>query len=80
VTHNNLAISAMFFMLGLCFASWSSRVARMKVQLVMNDAVLGSVLFGLSAGLVVALAIAGWAIAKWASRCVLVFAMRVNAI
>jgi MFS family permease len=76
---NNIAVSGMFFMLGLCFGSWSSRVATMKDGLSLSDGVLGSALFAMSAGLVLSLPVSGWAIAKLGSRVVGVAAIVANA-
>lgn len=75
----NLAISSMFFMLGLCFGSLSSRMAMIKGGLALSDGVFGTVLFAMSAGVVVSLPISGWAIAKLGSRVVGVAAILINA-
>lgn len=75
----NLAISSMFFMLGLCFGSLSSRMATIKGGLALSDGVFGTVLFAMSAGVVVSLPISGWAIAKLGSRVVGVAAILFNA-
>lgn len=75
----NLAISSMFFMLGLCFGSLSSRMATIKGGLALSDGVFGTVLFAMSAGVVVSLPISGWAIAKLGSRVVGVTAILINA-
>ena len=65
-----IAISSMFFMLGLCFGSLSSRMATIKGELSLSDGVFGSVLFAMSAGVVLSLPISGWVIAKLGSRVV----------
>ncbi|ORL59591.1 hypothetical protein B7H20_08540 [Pseudomonas aeruginosa] len=44
-----IAISGMFFMLGLCFGSLSSRMATIKDGLQLSDGVFGSALFAMSA-------------------------------
>ncbi|MDP8799082.1 MFS transporter [Serratia marcescens] len=75
----NLAISSMFFMLGLCFGSLSSRMATIKGGLALSDGVFGTVLFAMSVGVVVSLPISGWAIAKLGSRVVGVAAILINA-
>ncbi|MFI8018362.1 MFS transporter [Serratia marcescens] len=75
----NLAISSMFFILGLCFGSLSSRMATIKGGLALSDGVFGTVLFAMSAGVVVSLPISGWAIAKLGSRVVGVAAILINA-
>ncbi|WP_412467228.1 MFS transporter [Pedobacter sp. KLB.chiD] len=45
-----LAISAFYFMQGVCFASWASRIPTFKASMGLNDAELGSILFALPAG------------------------------
>lgn len=75
-----IAISSMFFMLGLCFGSLSSRMATIKGELSLPDGVFGSVLFAMSAGVVLSLPISGWAIAKLGSRVVGIAAIIANAI
>lgn len=76
----SIAISSMFFMLGLCFGSLSSRMATIKGGLSLSDGVFGSVLFAMSAGVVLSLPISGWAIAKFGSRVVGTAAIITNAI
>lgn len=75
----NIAISSMFFMLGLCFGSLSTRMATIKGELSLSDGVFGSVLFAMSAGVVLSLPISGWIIAKLGSRNVGVAAIAANA-
>ncbi len=75
-----IAISSMFFMLGLCFGSLSSRMATIKGELSLSDGVFGSVLFAMSAGVVLSLPISGWVIAKLGSRVVGIAAIIANAI
>jgi MFS family permease len=48
-----LAISAFYFMQGVCFASWASRIPTFKATMGLNDAELGSILFALPAGQII---------------------------
>ncbi|HFH4387349.1 TPA: MFS transporter [Pseudomonas aeruginosa] len=75
-----IAISGMFFMLGLCFGSLSSRMATIKDGLQLSDGVFGSALFAMSAGVVLSLPVSGWMIAKLGSRNVGVMAILTNAV
>lgn len=75
-----IAISGMFFMLGLCFGSLSSRMATIKDGLQLSDGVFGSALFAMSAGVVLSLPVSGWMIAKLGSRNVGVTAILTNAV
>jgi fucose permease len=56
-------IAVFFFLSGLLSASWSCRIPDVQVQLGLNAAQLGRVLFALPAGLVTGMAFASWLIA-----------------
>jgi len=58
----------MFFMAGLVFASWASRIATIQQALGLSDAGLGAVLFSLPVGLMLSLPLSGWAVTKIGSR------------
>ncbi|UNY97817.1 MFS transporter [Zhouia spongiae] len=68
-----VAVSAMFFLSGICFASWASRIPDIKNALGLNEGQLGGVLLGLPAGSLVALPLAGWMVHKFGSKKVVVF-------
>ena len=55
-----IAISAFFFLSGLCFASWASRIPTIKTALDINDAELGSLLFVMPISQAIGLPISGW--------------------
>lgn len=63
-----IAVGAMFFMAGLCFASWTSRIASIQQHLGLSDAGLGAVLSALPVGLMISLPFSGWIITKIGSR------------
>ena len=69
-----VAVGSIFFLYGLCFASWASRIPNIQQQLALSDTMLGIVLFTLPVGLMLSLPIAGWLIAKTGSRKVLIVA------
>lgn len=69
------AVGAMFFMAGLCFASWASRIATIQQNLNLSDAALGGVLFALPVGLMCSLPFSGWIITKIGSKKLLVSAL-----
>lgn len=69
------SVGAMFFMLGLCFASWASRIATIQQNLGLSDAQLGGVLFALPVGLMLSLPFAGWMVGKIGSRSLLIIAV-----
>jgi MFS family permease len=63
-----IAVSSFFFLAGLCFSSWASRIPDIRLKLHLDNAALGAVLLGLPAGLMVSLPLAGWLVAKFGSR------------
>ncbi|HVI48516.1 MAG TPA: MFS transporter [Chitinophaga sp.] len=69
-----IAVSALFFLTGLCFASWASRIPDIQQALGLNDAGLGSVLLALPVGSIISLPIAGILVSKFGSRQVLIIA------
>lgn len=69
------AVAAMFFMAGLVFSSWASRIATIQQKLSLSEAALGAVLFALPVGLMISLPLAGWAVNKVGSRKVLAVAL-----
>ncbi|MES2109583.1 MAG: MFS transporter [Bacteroidota bacterium] len=75
-----IAVGVLFFMAGLCFSSWASRIATVQQNLGLTDAGLGAVLFSLPVGLMLSLPFSGWAITKVGSKKVLLGAIIVYAI
>ncbi|HEX4850116.1 MAG TPA: MFS transporter [Puia sp.] len=63
-----IAVSSFFFLAGLCFSSWASRIPDIQVKLHLNNATLGAVLLSLPSGLLISLPFAGWLVAKFGSR------------
>jgi MFS family permease len=63
-----LSIGAFFFIAGLCFASWASRIPDIKSQLKLSDGALGAVLLSLPVGLMVSLPFSGWLVHHFGSR------------
>ena len=70
-----IAVGAVFFIAGLIFASWASRIATIQQELGLNDAQLGGMLFSIPVGLMLSLPFSGWIITKVGSRTVLAFAL-----
>jgi MFS family permease len=75
-----IAVGAMFFMAGLCFASWASRIATIQQNLGLSFAALGGVLSALPVGLMCSLPFSGWIITKIGSRRLLIGALTVYGI
>jgi MFS family permease len=63
-----VAVSTIFFLQGLCFASWASRIPTIQQRMGFSDTQLGLVLLALPVGLMASLPLAGWLVAKQGSR------------
>jgi MFS family permease len=63
-----MAVGVFFFIQGLCFASWASRIPTVQSQLDLSDAELGGVLLALPVGLMVSLPLSGWLVSRFGSR------------
>lgn len=69
-----IALGSLFFLAGLCFASWASRIPDIQIKFSLSEAALGSLLLGLPVGSLAALPLAGWAVHKYGSRNVIMLA------
>lgn len=65
---HRVAIGALFFFYGLCFASWASRIPSIQTKLGLSESALGGVLFSLPIGLFLSIPFSGWLIAKIGSK------------
>jgi len=65
---NRASISLLFFLCGINFASWATRIPDFKEKLQLNDSELGTILMGLPIGSLVSLPLAGWLITKYESK------------
>ncbi|TXH29388.1 MAG: MFS transporter [Cyclobacteriaceae bacterium] len=67
-----IAISCFFFIQGLTFASWASRIPNIKNALALSDAAWGGILLCLPIGQFFALALSGYLVSRFGSRIVLI--------
>lgn len=67
-TKQRIALSGYFFLAGLCFATWASRIPTIKSFLDINDAELGSILFVMPISQMSGLPFSGWLVSKFDSR------------
>ncbi len=72
---NRIAVGSLFFLHGLCFSSWGSRIPGIQQRLDLSEAELGAVLFALPVGLMLSLPLTGWLVTKIGSRKVVIFAV-----
>ena len=63
-----IAVGTVFFLPGLIFASWASRIATIQQTLNLSDTALGAILFCIPVGLIISLPVAGWLISRIGSR------------
>jgi MFS family permease len=63
-----LAVGSLFFLLGLCSASWASRIPSIQQQLHISDSLLGIILFALPVGSMISLSFAGQLVTKYGSK------------
>ncbi|MFD2033615.1 MFS transporter [Belliella marina] len=66
------ALGSLFFLAGLCFASWASRIPDVQTKFSLSESQLGTLLLGLPIGSLVALPLAGWAVHRFGSKIVIV--------
>jgi MFS family permease len=71
---SRIAVSALFFLTGLCFASWASRIPDIQQKLGMSDGQLGGLLLSLPVGSLLSMPVAGWLVSKYGSRNVVMIA------
>lgn len=70
-----LAVAMVYFSMGLCFASWASRIPDIKTKLQLNDGMLGSILFALPVGQFLMMPFSGRLVTHFGSRRVILFAL-----
>lgn len=63
-----IATSIFFFIAGLTFSTWASRIPDIQAHLHLSDGALGGVLFALPVGLMLSLPLSGWLVSRWGSR------------
>lgn len=61
-------ISLFFFLAGICFASWASRIPTIKAHFGFNDAQLGTVLLFMPISSLLGLPVSGWLVSRFESR------------
>lgn len=68
-----IALSVYFFLSGICFATWASRIPTIKTFFNLNDAQLGTILIAMPVSSLIGLPISGWLVSKFDSRIPLIF-------
>lgn len=70
-----ISVFYFYFIMGLIFASWASRIPDIKKALQLNDGELGQVLFAMPLGQLTMMAVSGYLVNRYGSRPVLITAM-----
>ena len=66
------AVSMFYFAMGLCFATWASRIPDIKTALQLSEGDLGSILFALPLGQLVAMPFSGKLVTRFGSHRILI--------
>jgi MFS family permease len=66
-----ISVSVFFFIQGLAFGSWASRIPDIKNALALSDAALGGILLALPVGQFFALTISGYLVTRYGSKRIL---------
>jgi MFS family permease len=73
-------LSLFFFMSGLSFSTWASRIPTIKEAFQFNEATLGTILLALPIGSLIGLPISGWLVSRFNSRVPLAIGFGLNTI
>lgn len=60
-----------FFLSGIGYSTWASRIPSIKAQLHLNDAQLGTALFALPVGLMLTMPFTTWLLSRYSSRAII---------
>ncbi|WP_277014109.1 MFS transporter [Flavobacterium lindanitolerans] len=74
------AVSLFYFGMGLCFATWASRIPDIKASLHLSESDLGSILFALPFGQLMIMPFSGKLVTKYGSHKILLIALTLYAI
>jgi MFS family permease len=69
---HRIAVGSFFLLAGICFFSWASRIPDIQASLQVNNAALGGILLCLPIGLLTSLPVAGFLVAKYGSRIIVI--------
>lgn len=63
-----VAVSTLFFLQGLCFATWASRIPSIQQQMALSESMLGFILFAIPAGSLLSLLFSGVVVTRYGSK------------
>jgi len=70
-----IAVALTYFCMGLCFASWASRIPDIKTYLNLSDGRLGSILFAIPVGQLLMMPVSGRLVTRFGSHRTIIFAL-----
>lgn len=70
LSKRRIALGALFFFMGICFASWAARIPDIQTKFQLSEGQLGTLLLFLPMGSMLGLPIAGWSVHRYGSRSV----------
>lgn len=71
LSKRRIALGAMFFFMGICFASWAARIPDIQAKFQLSEGELGTLLLCLPIGSLLGLPIAGWSVHHYGSRIII---------
>ena len=71
LSQRRVALGALFFFMGICFASWAALIPDIQSKFQLSEGQLGTLLLCLPIGSMVGLPIAGWSVHHYGSRIVI---------
>jgi MFS family permease len=71
LSQRRVALGALFFFMGICFASWAARIPDIQAKFQLSEGELGTLLLCLPIGSMLGLPIAGWSVHRFGSRSVI---------
>jgi MFS family permease len=71
LSKRRIALGALFFFMGICFASWAARIPDIQTKFQLSEGQLGTILLCLPFGSMLGLPIAGWSVHRYGSRSVI---------
>ena len=69
------AVSMFYFAMGLCFATWASRIPDIKTALHLSEGELGTILFALPLGQLAIMPFSGKLVTRFGSHRILIFSL-----
>lgn len=80
INKQRFAISVFFFLSGLNFSSWASRIPTIKTALDLNEAELGTILLTMPISSLIGLPLSGWLVSRFETRIPLIIAFLANSL